>query len=174
MINIKVEDSVTCSSCGGHCCRWSPGIFEPSQLIKEGQDPKEAIRALLKTGDYVIDRKDYMTDPEAIICDLGSVLVVQPKTEHAAKSSWTASRDNFGRCNFHTDAGCTLSYEGRPLECQMLVPHPQQKCHYSESWNVDVSIKIPWLKYQKELQALDDEYWDTVPVTPYTPPQSPK
>ena len=153
VIPINNENKDLCSPCGGHCCKWSPGDYSPTQLGLDTGNVKSKLSELIKQGKHIFVRHSDGNQ---------TYWTMRPKTS-LSKCRSGFELDGLGRCIHLTESGCELAYDSRPLECQNLIPS-KEKCYYPEHWDYGVQIKQQWLRYKAVIVAIEDEFWETVPV----------
>jgi hypothetical protein len=121
-INLPVFKSnpEVCGECGGKCCQNLPGAAHPEQF---GAPDKNImlnnIVKALKSGRWVLDYYTFGLDSSKIenIVDIKYMRPKTPDDRQFLSSNWPR-----GKCTFHTDKGCELTDEERPIECKTLEP----------------------------------------------------
>jgi hypothetical protein len=147
VIPIKTnENAEVCGKCGGQCCQWAPGILSVDQIAPGGdiQDFIREVRELLRSGKYILTNIGVQgLDKE--------FLAVAPRGSTSVGSS-RFFNDNFGKCIFLKDDGCSLSTLRRPGECLLLIPDKDLKCKYIPEEQTQLRMK--WLNCQVALRAV--------------------
>lgn len=143
IIPIKNEQPGICADCGGECCKWTPGVFHPDQLLKGVSDKYAHLKSLLDTGLYVLRRFEGVNKNEH-----GSqALEVISPSSHLTRGH-RFDYDVFGTCSFWTTEGCTLDENARPQQCQRLIPRFPDECTYPEAYDFKSETIEPWRPYQ--------------------------
>lgn len=130
-----------CSQCKGACCKSSPGIYTSDQFE---QVTTEVIVEMLRSGNYGIDwwEADQPT------------YYIRPRIVNIPEiyGAWG------GECQNLSDKGCTLNFDSRPYECQMLEPNWTDEgpnCKIVNGLNKKQVVDT-WLPYQQEIKRAID------------------
>ena len=154
-IKINNENQNICKPCGGECCKNTPGIFLPEQILK-GYKPFEKVKEKIKNKNIIIN-----TLEKAINDKYQTILVIQPRTNNTLKNETGVVDDyNFGTCFNLTDIGCSLSFEDRPFGCQALIPKIDKKCFVENKEDVSKTIWEQWSLQAGFMKDLRDSLWD--------------
>ena len=142
------EDQSTCSSCGGECCKWMPGMYHPEDLFSGMSDLqiKQKILDMLQSNNTVVTHGEL---------DNKRVYVLTPSA--GRHRSWY-NMDNFGTCANLSDSGCRLSAQDRPFECRTLVPNKDRKCKPSSDFNRD-ELLLEWSIYDEVIEQVFDHFY---------------
>lgn len=125
-----------CSECGGECCKNSPGIYYPSQVDLTNGLPENCII------DYW-----YMYDEE-------DIYFLRPQTTIEQElSKMLSGFSRLGVCVYHTNKGCSLNKQERPIQCVKLKPHVDgyKKCYSPKKYWTE-QVKDIW--NTSEIQSL--------------------
>jgi len=139
------ENPALCRRCGGECCQTLPGFDAPDRYLSS-DDPPGLLARFLDSGEWVLS-----PHPWRIGDDWVTIHYPRPATveEHSAGATYART---LGRCVFHTDTGCRLTFPQRPTLCRLLTPDPSLDC--SSPWTKR-DAAIAWLPHQELIrQAL--------------------
>lgn len=109
-----------CKNCGGDCCKRSPGICIPKDIIKmfPSNSLEDSIKLALNSGNFNID----YYEPK-----YKNLFYIRPATLDSRGKIIDASWG--GRCVFYNmTIGCKLSDNERPYGCRILEPDKGLNC----------------------------------------------
>ena len=157
--NVYVNKTM-CALCKGECCERMPGITMPEDFGSTHEEIVNRLYNAIKSGRYCFDY--YEGNPmeesdQTVVPEIEEYFeseykgyyvrpAIKGKEQMIVDPAWG------GRCTFHTDNGCTLSYENRPLQCRLLKPKEQlsDTCK-SIGPNSKNEYAIAWAEYHKEI-----------------------
>ena len=162
-MNTEFENASICSKCKGGCCKRSPGIVHPDDIIKKYGDitPDVIVDKYLKEGYYLDYWEGVFTKEdgsEVYSKETSTLYFLLPRSEYVSKTqavypSWG------GRCNFLTENGCSLEFKERPFQCRVLIPQEDFNCNYTTEQKASKRHLVEaWLEYQEVLIKSIDLY----------------
>lgn len=143
------ENARVCKKCGGECCKQIPGIYAPEQFgAPDIQAMEQNIYDALMAGTAQVDWWD--GDPRTDDDDADMrAYYIRPPVRNALGQVFHGSWG--GTCALLTAKGCSLAFEKRPIDCQLLVPRKGDKGCWHPLTLVGKNAKqeraIEWLPY---------------------------
>ena len=136
-------DKVTCTECGGECCKNLPGACLPSDFGLPGSFTK--LDKAFESGRYCIDW--WEGDPREGKTEYEHGYFVRPATKNRIGTKYDPSWG--GECNFLTENNCELEPNDRPSVCQNLEPIREDDCiaHIDRQY-----AAIAWLPYYDKIK----------------------
>lgn len=172
---INNECKSICAECKGNCCRHIAGIYHPDQIKAQiGDITYESLKKFIDTGkvsiDWYEDIAEFYEFDDEDIKNLDNRVgpegyYLRPRHLHSPIID-----PSFGGCCIHwsLEKGCELSFEKRPLECQLFIPGSSRVCEeyydssiVSEHFGKKEAYKA-WLRYWSILDKLRFEYDETL------------
>jgi len=161
------ENPTVCAECGGKCCKWMPGPYSPEQFgAPDAQAIEERLFKTLLEGTAQIDwwegdprsyeEKECLDDDDL----LDRVNYIRPPVMKAHGSFRHGAWSN-EICSLLTPTGCKLSFEQRPIVCQLAIPNPDKmgEClpagEEPEDYNEKQDFSIRWLPYQDAIDKAE-------------------
>ena len=124
------ESISTCSTCGGTCCKSYAGWYHPEQVL---DILKEYKKSSSLPDNVKIDAYDASPD----------IYVLRPTHTNSPSGNYDLSWG--GICVNHSDKGCSLTFDERPLQCQTLEVEKTFKCKGTSKF----TMAEYWKEYQQ-------------------------
>jgi len=138
----QVEDVELCSSCGGRCCKLTPGRFSPYDLDRFGGCTVSVVDELLNQGLATITGSLV----NAWNSQLAPVLILA--AQGVDRPAIDLFRENVC-CVSLQSTGCLYSLEERPYECAAIIPSTVE-CKMPDS----VHMEDFWVEHQEVLREV--------------------
>lgn len=159
------ENKEICSACGGVCCNTLPGNSYPEDFGFEGITQEQVLEGLIemfKTGNWQIDWWDGKLPDD--ICSKNA-LFIRPSTKKGRgriyHGAWA-----FEGCIFHTQTGCTLTFDERPHDCKALVPRAHKCMRPLEEGQINAKLVAieKWSPYEDLIMKAAAELGEEEPT----------
>lgn len=149
---IGYQPNAECAICQGLCCKRYPGCVAPEDC---GEDVEAGLRALLSSGNYIIDYWEgpFEQNPEDVVG-----YFVRPRTVEEVGRSGIIHGAWGGKCMLLKPDGCVLEFDKRPLNCRLLKPRDSRldRCTIEGEPKEDCIRK--WLPYNALFKRIIDEW----------------